>query len=77
MYEGEVDRLRRENISLRDQLQRAFKELKFYQYKYPSAYANAPRDDNDDLPPWKTSHEVMTPLLHAYDTRMFSMNAYV
>ena len=68
-FEGEAVRLRRENIALRDQLKRSMEELQFYQYKYPSAYASGNRRDDEELPPWKTSPELMTPLLEAYDTR--------
>lgn len=70
MFEGELVRLRRENVALKDQLQRALKELKFYQHRYPSAYAPGNRGDDEELPPWKTSPELMTPLLEAYDTRI-------
>lgn len=45
VFEGELVRLRRENGALRDQLQRALKELKFYQHRYPSAYAPGNRGD--------------------------------
>ena len=45
VFEGELVRLRRENAALRDQLQRALKELKFYQHRYPSAYAPGNRED--------------------------------
>ena len=67
-YEGELSRLRRENVSLRDQVQRALKELKAYQTKYPSPYAIS--DDDDNSPPWASSPEVMTPLFIAYDSRI-------
>ena len=67
VYEGELSRIRRENSSLKDQLQRSLRELKAYQIKYPSAYA--PSDNDGDLPPWTTSPEIMTPLLQAYDSR--------
>jgi myosin protein heavy chain len=67
-YEGELSRLRRENVSLRDQVQRALKELKAYQTKYPSPYAISDEDDNS--PPWASSPEVMTPLFIAYDSRI-------
>lgn len=66
-YEAEIARIRRENISLKDQLQRSLRELKVFQIKYPSAYA--PCENEDDLPPWTTSPEIMTPLLQAYDSR--------
>ena len=62
----------REIASLKDQLQRCLNELKFYQTKYPSIYqSNSSNNLNDDsLPPWITSSEVMTPLLIAYDASM-------
>lgn len=65
--EGELSRSRRENASLKDQLQRSFKELKAFQIKYPSAYITGEGDD--DLPPWTIDAEIMTPLLQAYDSR--------
>lgn len=68
MYEGELARVRRENSSLRDQLQRTLKELKCFQIKYPSEHLQD-SNEHDDLPPWVTSAEVMTPLLRAYDSR--------
>ena len=70
VYEGELSRIRRENASLKDQLQRSLRELKVYQIKYPSAYA--PSEVEDDLPPWTTNPEIMTPLLQAYDSRKSS-----
>ena len=39
VYESEISHLNRENEALKDQLNRALKELKEYQIKYPSAYA--------------------------------------
>ena len=68
-YEGELSRVRRENASIKDQLQRSLRELKVYQIKYPSAYA--PSEVDEDLPPWTTRPEVMTPLLEAYDSRKY------
>jgi hypothetical protein len=62
-------RIRRENDSLKDQLQRTLKELKYYQVKYPNEIITPKSEVNDDLPPWVTSSEVMTPLLRKYDTR--------
>jgi hypothetical protein len=69
-YDGELSRNRRENASLKDQLQRSLRELKAYQIKYPSAYALS--EGEEDLPPWATSPEIMTPLLQAYDSRKSS-----
>lgn len=76
VFEGELGRLRRENAALKDQLQRALKELKFYQIRYPSAYTPGNRADDEELPPWKTSPEVMTPLLEAYDTRISELEHF-
>lgn len=59
-------RVRRENASLRDQLQRTLKELRSFQVKYPSEHLQN-EGDSDDLPPWVTSSDVMTPLLRSYD----------
>ena len=69
IYDIELQKLRRENVSLRDQLQRSLKELKYYQLKYPSAYFS---DTNDqmDLAPWITSPDLVHPLLEAYDSRV-------
>jgi myosin protein heavy chain len=67
-YEGELSRVRRENASIKDQLQRSLRELKAYQIKYPSAYA--PSGEDGELPSWATSPEIMTPLLQAYDSRI-------
>ena len=75
VFEGELVRLRRENGALRDQLQRALKELQFYQHRYPSAYAPGHRGDDEVLPPWKTSPELMTPLLEAYDSRVAELES--
>jgi len=66
--EGELYRMKRENGALKDQLQRALKELKAYQVKYPSAYAPS-ADPDDELPPWAAAPEITTPLFIAYDSR--------
>jgi myosin protein heavy chain len=68
-YEGELTRLRRENVALRDQVQRSLKELNVYQVKYPSAYSSS-YSSQDDMPPWTSSPEIMTPLFVAYDSRI-------
>lgn len=68
-FEGESTRLRRENGILKDQLQRALKELKAYQAKYPSAYISVPQSDGDELPPWASSPDIMSPLFEVYDSR--------
>ena len=68
VVEGELFRRKRENNSLKDQLQRALRELKGYQLKYPSAYV-PPIDGDEALPPWTASPEITTPLFIAYDAR--------
>ena len=70
VFENEIDRLRKENTSMRDHLQRALKELRLYQLKYPSAYITIDNNDDENLPPWTTSPDVVTPLFEAYDTRI-------
>lgn len=57
-------------------------ELKRLQIRFPRAAAEAAAEaagggtggangeDSDDLPPWVTSSEVMSPLLAAYDARI-------
>ena len=67
MYEGELSRLRRENSSLKDNLQRCLKELKAYQLKYPSAFVPVHPLSGDDLPPWITAADINSPLFEAYD----------
>lgn len=68
VYEGELYRLRRENSSIKEQLQRSLRELKAYQVKYPSAYA--PAVEIEDFPQWTSSPEITNPLFTAYDSRM-------
>lgn len=66
-----MSRLRRENGALRDQIQRTFRELKAYQVKYPSYDIPQQLQENDDnLTPWVTAPELMTPLLEAYDLKI-------
>ena len=67
IYESELSKLRTENVSLRDQLQRTLRELKVYQVKYPSAYVTLDAAD-ENLPPWAISPELSTPLFSAYDS---------
>jgi hypothetical protein len=56
---------------LRDQLQRCHVELRYYQVKYPNEAVHVETGgENDDLPPWVTSAEHMTPLLQVYDERI-------
>ena len=67
-YEGELSRLRNENKTLRDQLNRSLKELKAYQVKYPSPYVpKLQEDDEGNL--WSIAPEAVNPLMEAYDTR--------
>ena len=65
-----------------EQVRRVTTELKRYQLRHPRAAAEAAAEvgdvgrnveghqDADDLPPWVTSSEVMSPLLAAYDARI-------
>ena len=66
-FEGELSRLRTENKTLRDQLNRSLKELKAYQVKYPSPYVPTPQED-DEGNLWTISPEAVNPLMEAYDT---------
>ena len=45
---GEAGRLQRENQSLQSQLNRALKELKVYQNRYPSVYQSAAASGSND-----------------------------
>lgn len=78
-FEGELGRLRRENSTLKDQLQRSLKELKAYQAKYPSAYINVgpSEGDYDQLPSWASSPDIMKPLFEAYDTRIRELESVI
>jgi len=69
VFEDEVIRIRRENVALQDHLQRALKELKAFQIKFPSAYGVLDVKEHENLPPWTTSVEVVSPLFDAYDIR--------
>lgn len=70
VYEAELSRLRNENKTIRDQLQRALKELRAYQVKYPSPFAASQADTDDaEAALWSAAPAMMTPLLEAYDTR--------
>ena len=59
-------------------MRRVTAELKRLQLRFPSAAQEATTEDAaagaagslDDLPPWVTSSEVMSPLLAAYDARI-------
>jgi hypothetical protein len=70
VYEGELARVRKENGVLRDQLQRCHLELRYYQVKYPNDAVQVEPGEYDELPPWVTSAEHMTPLLQVYDERI-------
>jgi chromosome segregation ATPase len=70
VYEGELVRLRRENESFRDQLQRTLVELKAYQLKFPTVHVTPDPTESENLPPWITSPEATSPLLKAYDDRI-------
>jgi predicted RNase H-like nuclease (RuvC/YqgF family) len=65
-YEGELSKLRTENKTLRDQLNRTLKELKSYQIKYPSPYV--PHSVEDEEGNWPMVPEAVNPLMEAYDT---------
>ena len=77
VYEGEVVRLRRENESYRDQLKRSLVELRSYQLKFPSAHIVYDEQEIENLPPWATSPEVVSPLMHAYDDRIKELESVV
>lgn len=71
VYEGELARLRRENTSLKDQLQRSLQELKAYHVKYPASVPISTFDGDENIPPWSIAPEILTPLFEAYDSRKF------
>lgn len=75
--QGELYRVKKENALLKDQLNRAMKELKAYQVKYPSAYAPTMDGTDDELPPWMANPEIMTPLFVNYDTRIRELEEIV
>lgn len=62
-------RLKGENKSFKDQLNRALKELKAFQLKYPSPYSPI-RNEEDDPSLWTTNPEDLNPLLEAYDSQI-------
>ena len=72
--EGELSRLRRENMSLRDSLQRSLCELKAYMTKFPTAYVAVNYDEGEQN---ISSPEVMTPLFEAYDARVKELEVIV
>lgn len=71
IYEAEMSKVRHENASLKDQLQRALRELRAYQVKYPSPYVAEVAADADDPEGalWTMTPNVVNPLLEAYDVR--------
>lgn len=66
-----MSKVRHENASLKDQLQRALRELRAYQVKYPSPYVAEAAADADDPEGalWTMTPNVVNPLLEAYDVR--------
>jgi hypothetical protein len=79
IYESEISKVRKENLSLRDQLQRALKEIKHYQIKYPNQLNSSDNFNGqvDELPPWTTTPDIVTPIFEAYDTRIKEMENMV
>jgi hypothetical protein len=76
-YENEMTRLQRENGSLKDQLQRSLTELRSYQLKYPPIYSGDDAIKIENLPPWTTSEEIISPLFEAYDARIAEMEKLI
>lgn len=76
VFEDEFVRIRRENMALQDHLQRALKELKAFQVKFPSAYSVLDIKEQENLPPWTTSVEIVSPLFDAYDIRKLHHHGY-
>jgi len=72
VYEGELFRLRKDNECLKDTLNRALKELKAYQVKFPSAYAGIVSDaEADDAShPMFAGSDAVLPLMNTYDCRI-------
>eukprot|EP01033_Poteriospumella_lacustris_P008562 gene8562-6161_t len=75
VYEAEMSKVRHENGSLKDQLQRALRELRAYQVKYPSPYVAEAAADADDPEGalWTMTPNVVNPLLEAYDVRILEL----
>eukprot|EP01039_Chlorochromonas_danica_P007806 gene7806-8617_t len=69
----ELTKLRTENKALRDQLQRAMRELHYYQVKYPSPYQPEKKDHEEDASVWSAKPEAVTPLLDAYDSHILEL----
>ncbi len=73
-FDSETNKLKSENNALRDQLNRALKELKSFQIKYPSPYANQQDSSRDDeTPKLSASPEITSALFEAYDTRTYNI----
>jgi hypothetical protein len=69
VFEAELTRLRSENSSLKDQLQRSLRELRAYQVKYPSPYIpDRTEEEDNEGGLWTIAPDVINPLLEAYDT---------
>jgi len=77
VYEGEVVRLRRENLSYRDQLKRSLVELRSYQLKFPSAHVTYDDSELENLPPWATAPDIVSPIMRAYDERVRELEGVV
>lgn len=73
VYEGELNRLRRDNKFLNDHTQRCLRELKAYRLKYPGTNVDLGQREGDTLPPWVTNAEINTPLFDAYDSRIYEL----
>ena len=65
--DNELSKLKAENMSLYDQVQRLQNELHFYQVKYPSPHSMD--IDGQGEQSWPAAAEIVTPLLLAYDIR--------
>jgi chromosome segregation ATPase len=77
VFEGELSRLGRENVSLKDHLQRALTELRAYQIKYPPALIKSDSLAAEELPPWTTSEDIINPLFEAYDNRISELEKVI
>jgi hypothetical protein len=65
VYEGEIAHLSRENIALKDQLNRSLKELKEYQIKYPSAYMTL-NDEEEGMGLYSLQRYTLPLFLHIF-----------
>lgn len=74
--DGEANRLKSENDTLKDSLRRALKELRAYQLKYPSPFSDELQKNSDgldvDLPELAVSPEATSALFIAYDIRKYN-----